>query len=372
MPIGAGTSLFVAGDAVELVGEDLLNVIHQADFSVFNLEVPLTDTKSPIAKCGPNLIAQTASVAGLRAVNRGAFALANNHIMDQGVKGLDSTIRVLDDAEVPHFGAGANLRQAAQPYIFERNGVRIGFYACAEHEFSVAGEDEPGANPFDPLESLDHVAALKERCDYVVVLYHGGKEHYRYPSPLLRKTCRKIAEKGADIVICQHSHCVGCVEDHDGATIVYGQGNFLFDHSKSDYWQTGMLLKATFAFPDHADRDIQLEYFPLRKHGFGVRLAKGLDAQEIMSAFWKRSSQIEKPGFVESEYEKYAEDLLSSYMDCYIPGSHTFFYRCLNKVFLGKLALLLTGKKQILRQINRVDCEAHRELYLAGLKGRVK
>ena len=91
-----------------------------------------------------------------------------------------------------------------------------------------------------------------------------------------------------------------------------------------------------------------------------------------MSAFWKRSSQIEKPGFVESEYEKYAEDLLSSYMDCYIPGSHTFFYRCLNKVFLGKLALLLTGKKQILRQINRVDCEAHRELYLAGLKGRVK
>lgn len=40
-----------------------------------------------------------------------------------------------------------------------------------------------GANPFDVLESFDDVQALKEHCDYVIVLYHGGKEFYRYPSP---------------------------------------------------------------------------------------------------------------------------------------------------------------------------------------------
>ena len=42
---------------------------------------------------------------------------------------------------------------------------------------------------------------LKKQCDYVIVLYHGGKEHYRYPSPYLQKVCRKIVDKGADIVV---------------------------------------------------------------------------------------------------------------------------------------------------------------------------
>jgi len=54
-------------------------------------------------------------------------------------------------------------------------------YTCAEHEFTIATENTPGANPFDPLESLDHIQELKSKCDFVLVLYHGEKAHYRYP-----------------------------------------------------------------------------------------------------------------------------------------------------------------------------------------------
>ena len=126
--------------------------------------------------------------------------------MDQGVQGLESTIRTLEKVNINTVGAGKNLADASKPFIFEFANKKIGVYACAEHEFSIATENQPGANPFDPLWSLDHVAELKDSVDYVIVLYHGGKEHYRYPSPRLQKVCRRLIDKGANVVICQHSH----------------------------------------------------------------------------------------------------------------------------------------------------------------------
>ena len=144
------------------------------------------------------------------------LTLANNHILDQDQQGLVSTCSVLDAAGIAYTGVGQTPEEAAKPYIFECDGKRIGVYACAEHEFSIVTEHSAGANPIDLLETPDHVAALKEQCDYVIVLYHGGKEHYRYPSPNLQKVCRKLVEKGADLVVCQHSHCIGCEEKIPG------------------------------------------------------------------------------------------------------------------------------------------------------------
>lgn len=362
VPIGEGTIFFETGDSEALVGEQLLAIIHEADFSVFNLEVPLSDKSTPIEKNGPNLIAPTASITGLRAINPGAFALANNHILDQGYEGLRSTLKTLDGVGACHFGAGENLADASDPFVFEKDGLRIGFYACAEHEFSIAGETAPGANPFDPLESLDHVAELKRGCDYVVVLYHGGKEHYRYPSPQLRRVCRKLVEKGADLVVCQHSHCIGCKEEFAGGTIVYGQGNFLFDHSESEFWQTGLLLRVSFG------EGMSVEYLPLRKRGQGVRLAEGEDAEIILRSFDERSRQIGEPGFVEIEYAVFADGMLNSYLNAFIPGSRTVLYRALNKLMGHKMTRRLTGKRRMLSEMNYLECEAHRDLFLEGLR----
>ena len=76
----------------------------------------------------------------------------------------------------------------------------------------------------------------------VIVLYHGGLEKYRYPSPQLRRVCRKFVEKGADLVVCQHSHSVGCMEAFGGGNIVYGQGNLLFARYGGEHWNTGLLI----------------------------------------------------------------------------------------------------------------------------------
>lgn len=143
--------------------------------------------------------------------------------MDQGEDGLESTMKVLDEAKISFIGAGKNIVDASKPYIMNREGFKVGVYACVEHEFSFADYNKPGANPYNTLESYEHVYYFKEHCDYVIVLYNGGKEHYRYPSPDLQKICRKFIDKGADLVVCQHSHCIGCEEKYNHGTIVYGQ-----------------------------------------------------------------------------------------------------------------------------------------------------
>lgn len=365
VPTQSNMELFCAEDAAALVGDDLLAVLQSADYRIFNLEVPLADAETPIDKCGPALIAPTATVVGYTAIGVDCLTIANNHIMDQGVQGFFATRKTLEKSNIAFVGGGDDLSEAAKPYIIEVGGKKIGVYACTEHEFSIAGEVSPGANPFDPLESPDHVEALKEKCDNVIVLYHGGKEHYRYPSPNLQKVCRKLVEKGADLVICQHSHCVGCEEKYNGGTIVYGQGNFLFDDSTSDYWQTSLLIQI--------NDDFSVSYIPLKKVENTVRLAKGDYAEKILLDFAERSQEIKDPILVEKRYEAFAQSMLLGYLTTFA-GKESFLFRAINKLMGNRLRRMRIKKrynrKSVLAIRNFVECEAHRELLSRGLQNK--
>lgn len=349
---------FAAGDRPAYVSDALWARMEEADLRFYNLEVPLCDVSRPIVKCGPNLIAPRATAAGLEALKPDLVGLANNHILDQDAQGLYSTLEALDSRNIPHVGAGADLAEAAKPWIFEKDGLRIGLYNCAEHEFTIAGENSPGANPFDPFESPDHIRELKARCDYVVVIYHGLKEHYRYPSPKVRRACRKMVEWGADLVVCQHSHCVGCMEEYRGGTVVYGQGNFIFDHKDNEFWRTSLLIKATF------DRELRVEYIPVRRENKGV----GLGDEAILQGFYDRSREITREGFVEANYEAYALSMINEYYvmltaDDGVPFSDEVIAdRAAKADFAGKYhPTFLSAMENIFR------CEAHNELIQAAL-----
>ena len=362
VPTSRNIDLFASGDTLTLLGDDLNNIIQNADYRIFNLEVPLTDREKPIPKCGPNLIAPTKCFAGYKAMHVDLLTLANNHILDQDQQGLESTCSVLDAAGIAYTGVGQTPEEAAKPYIFECDGKRIGVYACAEHEFSIVTEHSAGANPIDLLESPDHIASLKAHCDYVIVLYHGGKEHYRYPSPNLQKVCRKLVEKGADLVICQHSHCIGCEEKYQGGIIVYGQGNFLFDASENEFWQTGLLVQITDGF--------EINYIPLKKNGSGVKCADNAEADIILKEFYYRGVEIKDALFLQEKYEQFAASYLDSYLLTLSGFGNKLMFRVINKLshyrFKKWFVRRWYQKKTHLTIQNYVECEAHRELFLKG------
>lgn len=365
VPTDINKRLFEEGHGEALVGKELYEILKQSDLNVFNLEVPLTDAETPIVKFGNNLIAPSKTVYGYKALEPIFLTLANNHSLDQGAEGLTTTLNLLKQHEIAHAGAGANLKEAKKPFIFEKDGVRIGFYLCTENEFTMATCHSMGANPFDVLDSFDEVAALKEQCDYVIVLYHGGKEFYRYPSPMLQRYCRKFVDRGANLVICQHNHCVGSREDYNGGSIIYGQGNFIFNSefyvNHRDFVKDSLLIRV------EATKDsFVICELPIRMSDNGTRLATDAEAAETLAGYKKRSEEIKDAHFVISNYKAFADTHVKRYLREFL--GRFFIIRAINALFGRKLMQLILGPTSYLAIQNYLECEAHHELFLRGIK----
>lgn len=360
-PTSNNLSLFEKGDLLSLMGEELLCIWNSAEKRIFNLEVPLVNVEKPIDKCGPNLIAPTYTINGISALNPSLVTLANNHIMDQGVQGLNSTIEILDNINIPFTGVGNNLSESCKPFFINANDTNIGVYNCAENEFSIATEKTPGANPYDPLTSFDHVKDLKSQCNYVIVIYHGGKEYYRYPSPQLQRISRKFVDCGADVVICQHSHCIGALEKYNNSTIVYGQGNFIFNKKVNELWSTSIILDIEI------NDKLIIDYIPIVTTTNGIRLANVLESEEILNDFYNRSKEILNFEFVDKNYKNFSEDYIGFYLSGFA-GYSKLMSRIDRYIFRGRLLKYKFSKDKLIALQNFIECEAHRELLLKGLE----
>lgn len=367
VPTQTNYDLFSEGKINELFGDELLQIFDRADYRIFNLETPLTDDEKPIVKCGPNLIAPTSTICGYKKINVDLLTLANNHILDQGVEGMNSTCKILSENGIDYIGVGSSRNEAEKTKIIEINRKKIGLYACAEHEFSIVDCNHPGANPYDRFYSNIAVKKLKESCDFVIVLYHGGKEYYRYPSPKLQDNCRLLVENGANLVICQHSHCIGCEEEYLNSKIVYGQGNTLFDLNANEFWETSLLIEI--------NDDFEIKYIPLRKKGNVERIASPDEAKMIINSFNIRSNQIKDEDFIKSNYYKFSEEKFENYMLTILGIKKNIFSKIINKIFNHKYFSWKIGriykKNNYTTLYNFIACEAHRELIESFLKQRM-
>lgn len=95
VPTESNIEFFNSANVNNLLGAELLSLWDSADVRIFNLEVPFTDKETPIDKCGPNILAPTITIVGIKKLNPSLIVLANNHILDQGEQGLITTQDVL-------------------------------------------------------------------------------------------------------------------------------------------------------------------------------------------------------------------------------------------------------------------------------------
>jgi len=364
VPTKTNKKRFISGDIDKLLDKKLQAKWFSADLRIFNLETPLVSYRSPIIKNGPNLIGSPETINGISKLDPSLISLANNHIMDQGLKGFKSTLKLLKENKISYVGAGMNIKGAKQPYIIEKKNKKIGIYSCAEHEFTIAEENKAGANPFDPLESLDHIKDLKNKCDYVIVIYHGGKEHYRYPSPNLQKTCRKMTEKGADLVLCQHSHCIGSYEEYNNSTILYGQGNFIFIMKNNEFWNTGFLVEVNI------EKKFKINYIPFEVDNFGISFLEGQEKDQLLEEFEQRSKKVVDSQFVKEKYKEFARTNFQSYLRNLSPFGK-WFSRIDRIIFKGALINKVYNQKKLLKILNIIKCEAHHELLIEGIEEEI-
>jgi len=171
-----------------------------------------------------------------------------------------------------------------------------------------------------------------------------------------------MVDKGADIVICQHSHCIGSYEEYKSSTIVYGQGNFIFDYLSNEYWDTSLLLKIKI------EKNIEIEYIPIVKSNNVIRIADKEKKDSILLDFKKRSQEILQDGFIEVNYEEFAKKYRAFYLRG-LAGFGRWISALDIRILKGYLIKRKYPKKRLLQIQNFVECEAHRELLLTSIDG---
>lgn len=364
VPTAENADLFRDGDLQGLMGEKLAQRWLSRDHRLFNLECAVTDVRERILKNGPALVAKSECIRGIRAMAPSVVMLCNNHIMDAGWDGLKDLQDGLRSCGIAYMGAGEDGAHTDPGRVLEQDGTRVGLYVCCDREFSAAGKNSPGAHPFSP-ESFREVRELADRADYVIAVYHGGKEYCRYPSPDLQDRCRRFAEAGADLVLCQHSHCIGAEERYKDSTILYGQGNFIFNKKHDEFWATSLLVEV------EAGEGFAVRYLPLIQTEKGTRLAEGPEAEDILAGLRDRSVRMREPGFIDQEFAAFSSSILSSYLYAFA-GWNRYLAAVDRKLFHGYFIRRHYSKKQLAAIWNFTATDAHREAVLAGIEQYIR
>ena len=233
-----------SGDFESVLGE-FKSLIFDADYSIVNFECPVTyGGEKPIVKCGPNL---QCTEKGLEAVKWAGFncvTLANNHFLDYGRAGVENTLEACARFGIDTVGGGSNLREASATFYKKIDDSVLAIINCCEHEFSVATQASAGSNPLNPIQQFYAIKEARNKADYVLVIVHGGHEHYQLPSPRMQEVYRFFIDAGASAVINHHQHCYSGYEVYKGKPIFYGLGNFCFDKPGNMYesWNEGFVV----------------------------------------------------------------------------------------------------------------------------------
>lgn len=222
--------------------DNIKEVVKGVDYSIANLECPIVvgDVK-PIIKCGRALRTNADAVKSLKYAGFDCVTLANNHFRDFGDEGCITTINELQKHNIDFVGGGRNLDEAQKILYKEINGKTLAIVNLCETEFSIATDTKAGSAPLDAVDNYNQITQARSNADYVLVIVHGGHEHYQLPSPRMQKLYRHFITIGADAVVNHHQHCYSGYEYFNNKPIIYGLGNLCFDKKtkRNTIWNEG-------------------------------------------------------------------------------------------------------------------------------------
>lgn len=205
---------------------DLLN----SDFRVANFEFPFTIEKKAIDYTInfnhiPNLEFATKY---LQKFKFDLLVLANNHITDWGVEGIETTINVLNSLRIKTIGAGKNKEEAGKPLIQEINGIKFGFLSYAKYFKSNFKENEGTQNALIEERIINDVKKIRTIVDHVIINLHLGTEFVEFPQKKDIDLAHKLIEIGASLIIGHHQHVLQGYEAYKNKLIFYGLGSFVY------------------------------------------------------------------------------------------------------------------------------------------------
>lgn len=336
-------------------------IFFKNDLNIIDLECPLTIAENKIVKTGPHIKASPITAKILDYLNCKLVVTANNHFKDYGLEGMLETYSVLKSLGVDWCGSGESIGQASKPKEFEINGLKFVLLNMTENEWTTTNGIEPGCNPIDFPRSLRLIQEAKVKgTDFVIVVLHGGHEHYPLPSPRMKAQFRFMVDAGADAVVGHHTHIISGYEVYKEKPIFYSLGNFCFDWPglQNSTWNKGMILRLIF----DKKSGVQFEYNLVQQNDsqIGVRIMDEHSYTEQLNELKRLNEIIGDDDELTKAFSKYAETLRPIMLSRIQPYRHWILVALHKRGFLPDIMRVL--KKRMIKIL--VQCESHREVLL--------
>ena len=216
---GKATSFdaFIQQYGIDYPFEKVKDIFAQDDLTVVNLEGTLYNSDAGRAQKTYAFRGDTSYVEMLKNASIEACSLGNNHSMDYGMAGFQSTTETLDANGIGWFGSDNEFNQT---FVFEKDGIRIGFVSMYEkswwEKLGILGA------AFEQLRA--------QNCDLIIGYPHAGIEYdVRYDRGGGQdKLVGKMLDFGCDLIVCNHAHTIQGIRQEGDKTILWSLGNFVF------------------------------------------------------------------------------------------------------------------------------------------------
>jgi poly-gamma-glutamate synthesis protein (capsule biosynthesis protein) len=203
----------------------------ELDLIVGNLEGPITEStyKNPGTSLIFNFQPEVADL--LAKVGFTTLSMANNHVFNQGLQGLDETFTRLAAVGIEGFGHPDTANGQYSTAIYEFQQTRIGFLGLNDTDYDL---EESAA--------IAKIQELDGQVDFLIIGIHWGSEYVTTANSTITAMAHSFVDAGADMIWGHHPHVIQNWELYQGAPIYYSLGNFVFDQYWSAATQEGLVV----------------------------------------------------------------------------------------------------------------------------------
>ncbi len=331
----------------ELISSEILDFLHSADHVMQNIEGPVAVAEQNTVSNGVTQLLHTiypAAVGVLKNMNADIWNICNNHIMDAGPYGIESTLKIARENDVQTIGAGMDIHEARKPVIINEAGG-IGLFGVGyQRACRKADEGKPGCYSWSDLDEIENtIKEIKKTCRWCIVVAHAGEEFTPLPSPYTRERYLKYLEMGADVVVSHHPHVPMNYETVGDKIIFYSLGNFIFD---TDYQRSqfntdiGVIVKLNFTETEFSFEAMGLKIIrgeekivkdKLPRIFIDVpedeyKLLAPLSAKMLIAATKRQMTYLKPEEFKGASEEKWAEHFREPLRTGRVPGETLDFF----------------------------------------------
>ena len=236
--------------------DDVKYHLQTPDITVGNLETTFAGSK--VGYSGyPTFNTPETLAKALKNVGFDVVSTANNHCMDKGYSGIESTIDYLDEADIAH--TGTYKSKEAQDTILVKNvkGINIAFlsFTYGTNGIKIPAGKEYCVNLNDKETILSQLALAKQtNADLICVCMHWGIEYQTKPNAEQTELAEFLIKNGTDLIIGNHPHVPQSMElkkvtlddgSEKEAFVIYSLGNFMADQNKA-YTRDSLILNLKY------------------------------------------------------------------------------------------------------------------------------